>query len=190
MKTPSPRRQGRGMAMLAALVCLLLVSILAAGLFLQTRDAGTLNSVTTAQSIAALNAEMGLQEALRRVRATQIPTLTLTGTCTAAEVEASTCASMVTVGPVTGTGDNPLLGGGLLYQFVVYRPNALTPQPGLPAGDPTLSTKTDRYVVRVTGFFGQNLNAVGLVTSIVEAEVEMGRGATAPCVGGYDCIGG
>ncbi|MCU0696318.1 MAG: hypothetical protein MUC96_07310 [Myxococcaceae bacterium] len=184
MKRQNPRRrQTRGMAMLAALACLLLVSVLAAGLFLQTRDAGTLNSVTTAQTVAALNAEMGLQEAIRRVRAAQINTLAFTGTCTAAEVEANTCTSLFTVGPVIGPNDNPLQGGGLLYQFVVYRP---TPAPE----DLELLARPNRYVVRSTGFFGQNVNAVGLVTSIVEAEVEIGNATSVPCVGGYDCVGG
>ncbi|MDX2013606.1 MAG: hypothetical protein SFW67_25660 [Myxococcaceae bacterium] len=182
---PSIRRprHARGMAMLAALVCLLLVSILAAGLFLQSRDSGTLNSVTTAQTVAAMNAEMGLQEAIRRVRAAQINTLAFTGTCTAAEVEGNTCTNLFTVGPIAGPNDNPLQGGGLLYQFVIYRP---TPAPD----DLELISRTNRYVVRATGFYGQNLNAIGLVTSIVEAEVEIGNGTTEPCRGSYDCVGG
>jgi hypothetical protein len=169
-------RPSRGMAMIAAMTCLALVSVLAAGLFLQTREAGTINRVVSAQAIAAANAEMGLQEAVRRMRALQVDVASLAGTCTPDQVAlltvnppgvappAGACNSFVNVGPVTGVGNDPVQGGGLLYRFIIYKPT--------PNGD--LGIQPTRSVVRVIGYFGTAVDAVGVVTSIVEAEFESG----------------
>lgn len=170
-------RNRRGVAMLGVLVALLLLSILGTGFFIQARDSATLSDLSMAQTIALNNAEMGMQEAVRRIRAAQIAPVTVM-TCTSADVDANACVGTFTVGPVSGpAGANLLNGGGLLYTFLVYRRPA-TADPGLPP---------NRYVVRVTGFFGPDINSESLVTSILEAEVDMGTGFRTACVGGYEC---
>lgn len=164
--------------MLAALVALLLLSALAAGFFLQARESGGLNNISTSQSIALSNAELGMQEAIRRIRAAQIDPV-LVGTCTTAEVDTGACLAAFNSGTTMGPTADPLAGGGMLYQYIVYqRPGWLDP------GQPS-----NRYVVRVTGFFGQNAAALNVVTSILEAEVDMGRGNQTQCNGlnGYEC---
>lgn len=177
-KTPlHHRRAPRGVAMLAVLVALLLLSILASGFFLQARDSSTLSNISMTQGIALTNAELGMQEAIRRIRAAQIDPAGI-GTCTTAQVDANACPTAFNSGIISGPTTNPMAGGGILYQFIVYqRPPFVDP------GQPT-----NRYVVRATGFFGQNINSPALVTSILEAEVDMGRGTRTTCTGGYECI--
>lgn len=163
--------------MLAVLVALLLVSILAGGFFLQARDAGSFAASSMAQTVAATNAEMGLNEAIRRVRSAQLPTAGI-GTCTQNEVDTNTCLAGFLSPMVAGpTAADLMNGGGLRYQYLVYKRDGTDP-----GADP------DRYVVRSTGFFGQNLNAPALVTSIVEAEVQIGKGNNFTCTGSYECF--
>ncbi len=173
----------RGVAMLAVLVALLLLSILASGFFLQARDAGTMNDIAMAQSIAVTNAEMGIQEAIRRVRSTQIDR-TLVGFCSVAQIDNNTCpaspAGAWSSGITSSSNPNPLTGGGLLYDFIVFR----RAEPDLVSATPGMT----RYVIRATGYFGTALTSTSLVTSMLEAEVEMGAGNNTSCTGSYECI--
>lgn len=162
--------------MVAVLVALLLLTVLASGFFLQARDSSTLSNISATQTIALNNADLGMQEAVRRVRAAQIPPVAVL-TCTTADVDNGLCTGTYTIGPIVGTGTDLLNGGGLQYQFIVYRRPQAT-DPNLPA---------NRYVVRVTGYFGTNINSENLVTSVLEAEVDMGVGFKTNCVGGYEC---
>lgn len=165
--------------MLAVLLAILLISILVASFYLQTRDSSSFASVSVAQKIASANADMGLQEGIRRVRAAQLPVGGITP-CTQAEVDTNTCAGAFVSPLVTGPAGVDLAnGGGLRYQFIVYL---------IDLGDPLAGGASKRYIVRSTGYFGQNLNAPGLVTSIVEAEVQMNSGFSYTCVGSYECI--
>lgn len=179
MKTPLKHR--RGVAMLAVLIALLLLTTLASGFFLQARDSGSLNDISMAQSIAVTNAEMGMQEAIRRVRSAQIDT-TLVSQCTVAQVDNNTCATLSS-GIIAGANTNPLTGGGLLYEFIIFR---------RAEGDPSIAaagaSPTARYVVRATGYYGRALADAALVTSVLEAEVEMGSGNRTVCRGSYECI--
>ncbi|MDP3506016.1 MAG: hypothetical protein Q8S33_37085 [Myxococcales bacterium] len=170
-------KRGRGIAMVVVLVALLLLTVLASGFFLQARDSSTLSNVAATQTVALSNAEMGLQEAVRRLRAAQIPPVQIMN-CTSAQVDANNnvCPGSLLVGPITGTGPNLLNGGGLQYQFTVYHR----------ATDPL-----NRHVVRVVGFFGTDINSENLITSVLEAEVEIGTSAgQVDCSGGYECNGG
>lgn len=174
----------RGVAMLAVLVALLLLSILASGFFLQARDSGSLNDIAMAQSVAVSNAEMGMQEAVRRVRSAQIDG-SLVGFCTTVQADNNTCAGAGgwSSGLISGPNNNPLNGGGLLYDFVVFRRQelqAFDPVPPPPG--------TTRYVIRATGYYGQNVDAVALVTSVLEAEVEVGSGGNRTTCRDYNCI--
>ncbi|MBE2253925.1 MAG: hypothetical protein IAE78_30630 [Myxococcus sp.] len=170
------KRHQRGIAMVSVLVALLLLTVIASGFFLQARDTATLSNITATQIIATNNAEMGLQEGVRRIRSAQVPRVAVL-TCTVADVNANLCGATYSVGPVMGTGPNLLNGGGLQYQFIIYRLS--TPDFTLPA---------NRYIIRSTGFFGTDLNSESLVTSVIEAEVDMGTGFKTSCVGGYECI--
>jgi len=165
--------------MLAVLVALLLLSILASGFFLQARDAGTLSAIATSQSVAVTNAEMGMQEAIRRVRSAQIDT-TLVGICTAGEADTHTCAAGLSSGRITGPNANPLTGGGLLYEFFIFRRAEVDLN--------VLAPGTARFVIRAIGYYGRNIDDGALVSSELEAEVEMGQGNRTACVGSYECI--
>lgn len=170
-------RLPRGVAMLAVLVALLLMSLLVGAFFLQSRDSSSLTYVSLAQTVASSNAELGLNEAIRRVRATQIDP-TLVNACSQAEVDTNACVTLnsgVVSGPAASDLSN---GGGVLYQFIVYR----RAEP-----DMAIGAKDNRFVIRSTGFFGQTLTAPGLVTSILEAEVEIGQGNSFECTTGYEC---
>ena len=169
----------RGVAMLAVLIALLLLTTLASGFFLQARDSGSLNDISMAQSVAVTNAEMGMQEAIRRVRSAQIDA-SLIANCTIAQVDTNTCATLSS-GVISGSNTNPHTGGGLLYDFIIYDRAELDP------GE-SVSTATVRYVVRATGYYGRSLADASLVTSILEAEVEMGTGNRTTCRGSYECI--
>ena len=171
----------RGVAMIAVLIALLLLTTLAAGFFLQARDAGSLNDISMSQSIAMTNAEMGMQEAIRRTRSAQFNT-GLINDCFIAQVDTNTCPSFSS-GIISGAG-NPLNGGGLLYEFMIYRRAELDPSIAA-AGAAT----TVRYVIRATGYYGRTLDSSDLVTSVLEAEVEMGSGNKTVCRGSYgDCF--
>lgn len=171
----------RGVAMLAVLIALLLLTTLASGFFLQARESGSLNDISMAQSVAVTNAEMGMQEAIRRVRSAQIDT-TLVAQCTVAQVDNNTCPTLSS-GIISGPNANPLTGGGMLYDFIVYR--RAEADPSIAAAGATV-----RYVVRATGYYGRALDSASLVTSVLEAEVEMGSGNRTACRGSYDCTGG
>ncbi|MBL8922707.1 MAG: hypothetical protein JNJ54_27915 [Myxococcaceae bacterium] len=180
------RRASRGIAMIAVLIALLLLSILASALFLQARDSGSVNNILVAQGIANINADMGMQEAVRRIRSSQIDPAQVP-VCTSAQVDTSSCTwpvgSGATVGPISGPNNDPLNGGGLLYRFDVYQ------RPGFVLGTDPGQPK-NRYVIRATGYYGRTLDAINLVTSVVEAEVDMGRESkqSGICTGGYgDC---
>lgn len=164
--------------MIAVLIALLMVSVLATGFFMQSRDSGSMAYVTMAQMVAANNAELGLAEGIRRIRSSEVDP-GLVSTCTIASVEANACAtyeSGYVSGPATADVSN---GGGLQYRFLVFQ----LP----PSGDPNLVD--NRYMIRATGYYGMDLNAPGLVTSILESEVDMGRRTNkTECRGSYECI--
>lgn len=172
-------RRARGAAMLGVLIVLLLITIMASGFFMQARDSSSLHVIAVTQAIALSNAEMGMQEAIRRIRAAQVRPVEV-ATCTDAEVDAGLCLATYTVGPINGPTTDPANGGGVLYQFIIYRR-------GLPPPAQDLVMPPNRYVVRVTGFYGENVTSVNLVTSVLEAEVDMGVGFRTSCVGGYEC---
>lgn len=165
--------------MLAVLVALFLISILVAGFYLQARDSSSFATVSVAQKIASANADMGLQEAIREVRGAQIPTGAI-APCTQAEVDTNTCAGAFVSPVIQGPAGVDLAnGGGLQYQFMVYRLDLFDPLAG--------GGSSGRYIIRSTGFYGQSLTAPGLVTSIVEAEVQMNTGSSFTCTGSYEC---
>lgn len=185
MKTTRRRRSG-GWVLAAVLAVLLLLSLLVAGFYAQSQDATVMTRVSMGQQLAMSHAEFGVQEAVRGMRAQQVPTGLITTTCTDAEVVDGTCPLGGTI--VSALVDNgpaqPLSTmGGLQYQYVVYRRTTTD------AAQPP-----NRFVVRSTGFYGYSLpppaaplGSAALVTSILEVEVDVGNGSEYQCTGGYEC---
>lgn len=173
------RRRQRGWVMIAVLMILLLLTLLTTGFYMQAEDATSLTRTTQAQQVAIAHAEHGLQEAIRMIRAAQVSTGSILGQCTDAEVAANTCpaGNFISSALVDNGGTADLAsGGGLQYQFVIYK---------RPSGDP--GQPVNRVVVRSTGYHGYRLTAANLVTSIVEVEMDVGKGNKFECVGSYEC---
>ncbi len=158
-----PRRQG-GWVLVMVLALLLLLSLLVAGFFAEAADSATMVRIDLGQQVAMSHAEAGLQDGIRSLRAAQVNPAGLSS-CLDSEVIAGTCASMIVV-PSTpldnGTVNELTNQGGLQYQYVIYRrPNDIG--------------NTNRFVIRSTGFYGYTTTANNLVTSIVEAEFDVGN---------------
>lgn len=174
----SPRRRPRGWVLIAVLIVLALLSALAAGFFVAAQDAGSINRMAVARMVAANNADFQLQDAIRGLRARQLDLTPVVGTCTDAQVENMTCPGML-VSTLVDNGSTLELneGGGLQGQYFIYRRIA--------PGD--IGVPPNRYVVRAVGYSGYTLGSPNLVSSIVEAEVDVGEGNQFRCVGGYEC---
>jgi type II secretory pathway pseudopilin PulG len=174
----SPRRRPRGWVLIAVLAVLAVLSALTAGFFVAAQDSGTLNRLAVARMVAAKNADFQLQEAIRQMRSRQIDLTPVVGICTDAQVEDGTCPGMF-VSPLVDNGSSLRLteGGGLQGQFFIYRRVA--------PGD--IGVPPNRYVVRAVGYAGYTLNSPNLVSSIVEAEVDVGERTQFRCIGSYEC---
>jgi hypothetical protein len=160
------RRQG-GWVLVLVLAVLLLLSLLVAAFFAEAADSATMVKVDLGQQVAMSHAEAGLQDGIRSLRAAQVNPGGLSS-CFDSEVIAGTCASMIVVpasGPLNNGTTNDLTNqGGLQYQYVIYRrPNDIG------------SNGSRRFVIRSTGFYGYTTTANNLVTSIVEAEFDVGN---------------
>jgi len=171
-------RGPRGWVMMMVLLVLVMLSLLVTGFYVISTDAATMSRVMVHQQVAMSHADVGLQEGIRAVRSQQIDLAPITAFCTSAEVDANTCTAMVSIATVDNGGALDIgANGGLQYRWVIYR-RPVTDDPGQP---------TNRFVIRSTGFAGYTLNSTNLVTSIVEAEVDVGRGTHFVCTGGYEC---
>jgi hypothetical protein len=187
-RTLSRRRRSRGWVLLAVLAVLALLSALVAGFMLEARESEASNRVAVSRLLAASNAELTLNEALRALRSQQVSLAPVTGACTDIQVEQGTCGTIV-ISNIIDRGNALDLhqGGGLQGRYFVYR--------RVEGGD--LGVPLNRYVVRAVGYSGyappgsttdeQLLSSPNLMTSVVEAEVDLGRGTAFRCVGGYEC---
>lgn len=177
MKLIRGRRQ-RGWVLIAVLAMLLVMSLMVAGFFAQSQDAAAITRVSAAQHVAVSHAEAGIQEAVRAVRAQQVNTSTIITSCTDSDIINSTCPSLILSDLVDNGTTNALDDrGGLQYQYVIYKRDS-TNDPAQP---------TNRYVIRSTGYYGYTLNSNAMVTSILEVEVDVGKGSKYQCTGGYEC---
>ena len=189
-RRPAPR----GWVLLAVMVMLLVMSLGVAGYYVQSESWLSVSGITRCQQVAASNAEAGMQEALRRIRSNTMDPSLLTGTCTSLSVANSTCptSSRIFVAPLDRGGNklgqtnvNTESGGGLNYDYTVFKQTVATVDPGLP---------TNRYLLQVRGYCGYaqedgGTNSPSLISAIVEAEVDVGKSNnTGPnCTGGYEC---
>jgi type II secretory pathway pseudopilin PulG len=176
MKT-ARRRHPRGWVLIAVLAVLLLLSLLVAGFFAQSQDAAAMTRVNMGQQLAMSHAEFAVQEAVRALRSQQIPVTGLAGTCTDTEIIDNTCPNVI-ASPLVDNGSGSDLGtmGGLQYQYIVYK--RFTTDPAQPP---------NRYMVRATGYYGYTLTSNSLVTSIIEVEVDVGKGNNRCTSADYEC---
>ena len=141
-----------------------------------------------AYTLAAGRAERGVQDAVARLRSGVLPTNTLTIPCndTAPNNPLTACNStnmgIMLPGGILDNGATLELrtGGGLQYNWIVYKPQAF-------------STNQNLFGVRAIGYYGYNLTSQNLYTSEVEVMVEIGTGTGNPCTGASDyggCGGG
>lgn len=174
------RKQGRrGWVLITVLLTLMLISLLVASFYATSTDSASISRAMVGREIAMSHADTGLQEALRAMRSEQLDLLSaITGPCSSAEVDANSCA-MTLSSPLVDHGASEDLGenGGLQYEYVIYR-RLNASDPGQPA---------NRLVVRSIGYYGYSMTSANLITSVVEAEVDVGRGSRFECVGGYEC---
>lgn len=169
----------RGYVLIVVLMLLLVLSIGAAAFYLQAQDLTLVTRSSVNQQIAVANADMGLQESLRALRALEVDVYQIAGTCTDAEVTNNTCAFAVRSGIVDG-GASPMdisAGGGMRYEYIVYR--RTTTDPGYPP---------NRYVIRSNGYAGYTFESSNLISSTVEMELDVGVNTRFNCGGGgYEC---
>ena len=155
--------------MLAVLGLLLFISLVVAGLYLQSEEHLMTTQSVASQQMAMQRAEEGLQVALQGIRAGLIPIASVTQPCS--EIYARNCGVVTnlvdparfSVAPVDrGTTLELREGGGLQYEYHIIK-------------RPTLGNPIFRYLVQAVGFYGYN-NSRNMVTSIVEADVDVGNG--------------
>jgi Tfp pilus assembly protein PilX len=174
MKTQSRRRQG-GWVLVLVLSVLLLLSMLVAAFFAEAQDGSMMTRLDTAQQIATSHADLGMQEAIRLLRAAQTGTLPAVS-CLDSDVAMGTCTTATIIpagGPIDNGSTNELSNqGGLQYQYVIYRRATSDPQ-----------QPSNRYVVRATGYYGYTLTSNNLITSVLEAEFDVpnGKGSDVGC---------
>jgi Tfp pilus assembly protein PilX len=171
------RRRPQGWVLVAVLAVLLLLSLLVAGFFAQAQDAAAMTRVNMGQQLAMSHAEFAVQEAIRALRSQQIPVTGLAGTCTDIEIADNTCPNTLP-SPLVDNGSASELGnmGGLQYQYIVYKRFSTD------AAQPP-----NRYMVRATGYYGYRLTSSNLVTSIIEVEVDVGKGNNHCTSADYEC---
>jgi Tfp pilus assembly protein PilX len=154
-------RRPRGWIMLAVLGLLLLVTMIATGLYTQSEQHLFTTKAMAAQQVAVQRAEQGFQIALQGVRASTIPVTSITQFCNTTLAQDCPTTARYTILPVdNGTVLGLSQGGGLQYQYYIIRRNL----PGTPV---------NRYVIQSVGFYGFS-GTPNIVSSIVEGDVDVG----------------
>jgi hypothetical protein len=182
----------RGYVLLFVLMILLVLSLVVASLYAQSEELRASNLTASFQQIAAVNADRGVQAAIQAVRngTLSVPS----GTCTPGEAYRTDCPGLgagyaeygvptsdggIFIEPgsaCSGAGCTPTEGSGLQYSYFVYRSAAP-------------SNPLNRYTIRATGYAGMSEQALNLVTSVVEVEIELGS-LKFQCTNSYECNGG
>lgn len=181
------RRQG-GWILIVVMMILLLLGLSVAGYYSETESHLFTGQSIAAYQLAATRAERGAQEAIAMLRAGSLPVANITGVCndTPPNDPLVTCAApgMGILRPAgiadNGSGADLTNGGGLQFNYVIYRPAAF-------AGTQNL------FAVRAIGYFGYTLTSNVLYTSELEVMVEIGTNTTDPCANAQDyggCGGG
>jgi hypothetical protein len=188
MKRSNRRRRQGGWILIIVMMILLLLGLSVAGYYSETESHLFTGQSIAAYQLAALRAERGAQEAISMLRAGSLPVANITGVCNDTPpndpLVSCTSAGMGILRPGGivdhGTGPDLLNGGGLQFNYVIYRPAAF-------AGTQNL------YAVRAIGYYGYTLTSNLLYTSELEVMVEVGTNTTDPCANAQDyggCGGG
>jgi type II secretory pathway pseudopilin PulG len=168
------RLHRRGAVLLFVLVAIAVLGILVAAYYSQAGESQLTAQSVAAQQVAMSRAEKGLQEALRRLRTGGIVIAGITP-CTEADPLNCPAGTFVYQAPVdNGQATYLEQGGGLEYDFVVFK-------------RPLLGAPPNRYNVRATGFYGYTRTATNLATAVVEAEIDVGRDNRFRCADDYEC---
>jgi hypothetical protein len=158
--------------MLIVMLLLLAIGLAVAAYYAQSEDTLFAGRSLAAYNIAAARAEYGAQEAMSKVRS---------GAVVLSQIQFQ-CNDLPPANPVTDclqsnnqglnsgatptTGTTPTIdlaaGGGLLYQWVIYRP-------ATPAGSPL---PLNMYAIRSIGFYGYALGSPNMVSSEIELTFE------------------
>lgn len=186
MKTQ--RASPRGYVLAFVLFTLLILTVLIAAMYQESTEIRESSMSSTFSQVAAVNAERGLQEAIRAMRSGAIVVTGINGTCIGGPNYRTDCAGGTYVelggGPSpdggylivnNGNAYTPWEGGGLQYYYVIFK-------------SPIVNQPQARYTVQVTGYAGMSETAASLVTSVIEAEIEVGTD-TFQCNNAYDCSG-
>ena len=172
----------RGYVLIFVLLVLLVLTLVVTSVYNQAQDVRASSLSTAFDEVAAANAEFGLQEGIRAVRAGELLVSGLSGTsCAGGDNYRTDCLPgsylepvvtaitdgglpIVDVGTVGPDGGNwsPLEGGGMKYNYVVFHSSSVLNQP------------QNRYTIRATGYAGATLGSKSMVNSVLEAEIEVG----------------
>ena len=179
----------RGWILIVVLLLLLALTVVVAGYYAQSEDTMFAAQASRAQQVAYAHAQYGLQKGIRDLR-TGALTLSLAGTCDQPNPRNCTAGFFIDQAALSGNNPNPVNngkvspdggvydlneGGGLQYEYLVFRRSG---DPGLPS---------NRYVVRSVGYYGFRLDAPNLVTTILEAEIDIGNPSGFNCQNDYEC---
>ena len=171
MKTTS-RRQ-RGFVLVTTMFTLLALTLVVTGYYSQTSASLQTSKVIAGSHVALSNARLGLQMGILAMRQRAFDASTITVPCTTTanlnDPGLTACIPSVGMNAVgfrsvlvdNGGANSNLNSGGLQYEYVVYLPPNAPP---------------DRYIVRGIGYFGSTLTSRGLLSSVLEAEIDLGRG--------------
>lgn len=186
------RQTSRGYILVFVLLILLVLSLVVAALFVQAQELRSSTMAASNHTVAAANADRGIQEAIRALRNGDITVTGIVGTCpggdnyrtcgVAAYVEPGIAVDggilIITNSSVAADGGvlSPGEGGGLQFSYAIYRSSTVGSQP------------LNRYTIRATGYAGATETARNMVTSVVELEIEIGQTGFR-CVNAYDCSG-
>ncbi len=174
------RRRSAGFVLVMTMFTLLVLTMVVSGYYAQTAESLVSSKLIAGSHVALANARLGLQQGILTMR--QAPPITydqITQT-----VPTFSLPDMTDVIPSTGidgsglgfrstmvdngTGASLQNGGGLQYQWVVYRSPAdvsAVDSSGAPAR---------RLRIRSIGYYGSSLTSRLLLTSVVEAEIDIG----------------
>ena len=168
------RLRRRGWVLLAALAVLALLSVLAAGVYLQALEASAESRHRLATRIAAGHAHLGLQQALFTLRSGQLDLSALDGgTCDDAALHSeagcpfSAGSGVVDLGPAHAPDE----GGGLQYRYVVFR-----------------RAESQQLVIRATGYSVTARGAPGPARCVLEMPFAPAATMDLERRGGAECL--
>lgn len=155
------RRQPRGAILIFVMILLVVLTIGAAAYFQVASASRATSSTVSGQQLATMHAHEAAQQAIADIRS---ETISLAGlTQRDVPLTMSDCASnCITHARVdNGTGGELAAGGGLQWDYMIYRSSQL-------------GTPVNRYVVVATGYHGYTDTSASYAESRYEVEIDIG----------------